>query len=243
MSRAQNGRQAEAALSENTFDILLLDWILPDCEANELLERLETLAVLPAKVVIYTAHTEQSIATKVNYPILYKPLLKKDLISIFVKDTPSQTAAKNNPEQSDEAEEPACAAGEFRVLLVEDNEINRIVATKLLDRFNLEVEIAENGQQAIEAIKACDGAFDLVLMDIQMPVMDGMEATRILRETYDKERLTIIALTANVMQSEVDKYLSIGMNAHLGKPFKTDELDKVLEKYIFKRECLASKAE
>ncbi|WP_125557694.1 hybrid sensor histidine kinase/response regulator [Pseudoalteromonas rubra] len=243
VSHAQNGRQAEAMLSANTFDMLLLDWVLPDCEANGLLERLETLAVLPAKVVIYTAHTEQSIAPKVNYPILYKPLLKKDLISLFVKDTPGQIAAKHNPEQSDQIEEPVSAAGAFRVLLVEDNEINRIVATKLLDRFELDIVIAENGQQAVDVIKSCDGAFDLVLMDIQMPVMDGMEATRILRETYDKERLTIIALTANVMQSEVDKYLNIGMNAHLGKPFKTDELDKVLEKYIFKRECLASKAE
>ncbi|AZZ96462.1 response regulator [Pseudoalteromonas sp. R3] len=232
VARAQTGVEAEARLSAETFDMLLLDWVLPDCEANELLERLDALAILPAKVVIYTAHTEQSITPKVDYPILYKPLLKRDLISIFIKDNLNEGSPVNEPVAST----PTGATAEnqtFSVLLVEDNEINRIVATKLLDRFNVEIVIAQNGQQAVDAIKACDGAFDLVLMDIQMPVMDGMEATRIVREIYSKEVLKIIALTANVMQSEVDKYLSIGMNDHLGKPFKTDELDKILNKYLF----------
>ncbi|TMP24613.1 hypothetical protein CWB99_21615 [Pseudoalteromonas rubra] len=235
VARAHTGMEAEARLSTETFDMLLLDWVLPDCEANELLERLEALAILPAKVVIYTAHTEQSITPKVDYPILYKPLLKRDLISLFITDSPNEDVATDDQLTSRLSGETAGTAQTqtFRVLLVEDNDINRIVATKLLDRFNIEIVIAQNGQQAVDEIKACDGAFDLVFMDIQMPVMDGMEATRIVRETYSEEALKIIALTANVMQSEVDRYLSIGMNDHLGKPFKTDELDKILNKYLF----------
>nr|WP_275442912.1 response regulator [Pseudoalteromonas sp. OOF1S-7] len=236
VARAHNGTEAEARLSAETFDMLLLDWVLPDYEANELLEKLEALAILPAKVVIYTAHSEQSITPMVDYPILYKPLLRKDLINIFIKDDLNDKTAnyEHIPSMRSDGAIGQEQSRTFRVLLVEDNDINRIVATKLLDRFKLDVVVAQNGQQAVDAIRACDGAFDLVLMDIQMPVMDGVEATRIVRESYDESQLKIIALTANVMQSEVEKYLSIGMNDHLGKPFKTDELDKILEKYVFK---------
>ncbi|WP_125720451.1 hybrid sensor histidine kinase/response regulator [Pseudoalteromonas rubra] len=235
VARAHSGAEAEARLSSETFDMLLLDWVLPDCEANELLEKLEALGILPDRVVIYTAHSEQSITPTVDYPILYKPLLKRDLIGIFSKDEAGDNTATQTqiPSVSSDESPEAAHARTYRILLVEDNDINRIVATKLLDRFNLEIVVAENGQQAVDAIKACDGAFDLVLMDIQMPVMDGMEATRIVRESFDASQLKIIALTANVMQSEVEKYLDIGMNDHLGKPFKTDELDSILNRYLF----------
>ncbi|RZM85410.1 hypothetical protein C3B51_00275 [Pseudoalteromonas rubra] len=235
VARALSGAEAEARLSSETFDMLLLDWVLPDCEANELLEKLEALGILPDRVVIYTAHSEQSITPTVDYPILYKPLLKRDLIGIFSKDEAGDNTATQTqiPSVSSDESPEAAHARTYRILLVEDNDINRIVATKLLDRFNLEIVVAENGQQAVDAIKACDGAFDLVLMDIQMPVMDGMEATRIVRESFDASQLKIIALTANVMQSEVEKYLDIGMNDHLGKPFKTDELDRILNRYLF----------
>jgi signal transduction histidine kinase/DNA-binding response OmpR family regulator len=116
------------------------------------------------------------------------------------------------------------------VLLVEDNKINQLVATKLLENLGLKVDIAEDGRQAIESITA--GNYSVVLMDIQMPVMDGIEATIELRKTYTHEQLQIIALTANVTSEAIDHYKEIGMNGHLGKPYEITRIQDVLEPYF-----------
>nr|WP_282099466.1 response regulator [Pseudoalteromonas luteoviolacea] len=239
---ATRGCEAQLRLSESQFDILLLDWVLPDYEANELLKKLESLDVLPQRVVIYTAHTEEFIKTDLDYPILYKPLLKRDLIDVLTRPrdcTPGTASSSGGATGRDETAKPSgdvssnvLQGSQLKVLLVEDNEINRIVALKLLGRIDgLEVDVAVNGQEAVEVINACDGAFDMVFMDIQMPVMDGVEATKVIRQSYDADTLTIIALTANVMQSEIDKYFAIGMNGHLGKPFKMSELEDVFKQH------------
>ncbi|KZN52845.1 hypothetical protein N474_02720 [Pseudoalteromonas luteoviolacea CPMOR-2] len=242
---AASGSEAQVRLSDSQFDILLLDWVLPDFEANELLKKLESLNLLPKRVVIYTAHTEEFIKTDLIYPILYKPLLKRDLIDVLTRplEVVHQSVDKGEIAHQHRAGTPSSQANgvassdilqgsQLKVLLVEDNEINRIVALKLLGRINgLEVEVAMNGQEAVDMINSCDGAYDMVFMDIQMPVMDGVEATKEIRKTYGSEVLTIIALTANVMQSEIDKYFAIGMNGHLGKPFKMSELEDVFKQH------------
>jgi CheY-like chemotaxis protein len=120
------------------------------------------------------------------------------------------------------------------ILLVEDNEFNRLVAEDTLKSLlgHLKITIAENGEEAIKKIKEQD--FDLILMDIQMPVMNGVDATRYIRTKMqeDKKDVRIIAMTANVLQEDVKRYLDAGMNAYISKPFQTDELllkmDKVL---------------
>lgn len=115
------------------------------------------------------------------------------------------------------------------VLLVEDNEINRIIAVEMLKGMGMEVDVAENGKEAIELIK--DRDYKLILMDIQMPEMDGIETTTVLRKKYSADQMPIIALTANVMQEEIERYMDVGMNDHLAKPFERSELEKLLDKY------------
>lgn len=112
------------------------------------------------------------------------------------------------------------------VLLVEDNEFNRMVAEDTLRRLlpDIKIDIAENGEEAIDKVREND--YDLVLMDIQMPVMNGVDATRFIRSRLSgkKKDVQIIAMTANVLQEDVQRYFDVGMNAYISKPFKTDDL-------------------
>lgn len=246
VSGVSSGEDAQAALRGQAFDILLVDWILPDCHANELLAKLSDSGSLPDRVVVYTAHTRESIQTESDFPILYKPLLKRDLIDAL-SEAKQISQSENRPVEAatqavgqsggstkpDTPNSDILQGGCMRVLLVEDNEINRIVALKLLSRISgVSVEVAEDGQAAVDIITHQNADFDIVFMDIQMPVMDGVEATKRIRAVYSAEQLKIVALTANVMQSEVDKYLEIGMNGHLGKPFKMDELEAVFKQHM-----------
>lgn len=118
----------------------------------------------------------------------------------------------------------------LNVLLVEDNEINRLYATNILKTWNCFVETAENGYVAIEKLKSA--SFDIVLMDIQMPEMDGFEATKAIRSGEPpKSEIPIIALTANATRKDIEKCLAAGMNECIPKPFTPDDLMRVLIKY------------
>jgi len=115
-----------------------------------------------------------------------------------------------------------------KLLLVEDNEMNRLVASNTLALLDVEIAEAENGKQAIELLK--EKSFDLILMDIQMPVMDGMEATRVIRNEL-KIDTPVIALSANAFKSEIDVCKAIGMNDYVTKPFEEKDLIKTILKY------------
>ena len=117
----------------------------------------------------------------------------------------------------------------MRVLLVEDNEINREIAQTLLEREKIIGETAVEGKEAVEAFEKSDlGYYDAILMDIQMPVMDGLEATRTIRKLNkaDAKTIRIIAMSANAFESDIKASIDAGMNAHLTKPI---EMEKVLE--------------
>ena len=151
----------------------------------------------------------------------------------FVVDLAFEIAEPSASEAPD-AEEPAKEATDFtgmRVLLVEDNEINRDIATLILRDLGFEVESAENGQLAVDAMSAAEpDHFDVVLMDVQMPVMDGFEATRAIRALDDPVRagVPIVAVTANVFVEDVQIALDAGMDAHLAKPLDVPMLINVL---------------
>jgi PAS domain S-box-containing protein len=117
------------------------------------------------------------------------------------------------------------------ILLVEDNDINRLYAGSILKMWGCPFDTAENGEVALEKLK--NNHFDLILMDIQMPVMDGFEATKVIRQwTNDKGKVPIVALTANATQRDIDKCITLGMNDCLTKPFTQEDLLKILNKYL-----------
>jgi len=116
----------------------------------------------------------------------------------------------------------------LNILVAEDNEINKLIITKMLEKRGAKIQLVSNGFECIEAVKS--EQFDIILMDIHMPVMDGVEASRAIRNDNDKTiaNIPIIALTANVMEKDITYYLSIGMNAHVAKPTKAAELYRII---------------
>jgi CheY-like chemotaxis protein len=116
----------------------------------------------------------------------------------------------------------------LRLLVVEDNAINQRVAMGLLTREGAHVTLASNGELGVAQVQGATEPFDAVLMDLQMPLMDGFTATRALREQWDRQRLPIIAMTANATESDRERCIAADMNDHVGKPFDLDHLVQVL---------------
>ncbi|MFW5837716.1 MAG: response regulator, partial [Desulfovibrionaceae bacterium] len=114
----------------------------------------------------------------------------------------------------------------FRVLLVEDNEVNRLYLRKMLERVGAEIRLASNGREAVD--RAREEPFDLILMDISMPEMDGVEATSLIREEESDGRVMITALTAHTMKGDKEKFLAEGMDAYLSKPVEPEDLWRLL---------------
>lgn len=145
-----------------------------------------------------------------------------------VEKAPVEEVNQDQPKQAGSDTEP-------KILLVEDNKINQRIAMLHLEKMGYDISLAENGQEAVDKYK--NGAFSLIFMDVQMPVMDGYEATRQIRK-FEKEQniekaIHIIAMTANAMKGDRESCLAAGMNDYISKPFKADELKNTLEK-LFK---------
>ena len=122
-----------------------------------------------------------------------------------------------------------------RVLLVEDNEMNRMIATAILEKTGVNIDIAENGQVAVDKVKSAEaGYYDIILMDIQMPVMDGYEATRQIRALEDpgKAEVPIVAVTANAFEEDRKITMEAGMNDHLSKPYDVPAIMKTMSNLI-----------
>ena len=137
------------------------------------------------------------------------------------------------PDQRDDAIAPDFAGR--RILLVEDNELNREIAQAILTDAGFEIEEAEDGSIAVEKVRVSEkGQYDLILMDVQMPQMDGYEATKAIRALNEKElaSIPIIAMTANAFEEDRRAAIEAGMNGHLAKPIDTEKLFEVLAEII-----------
>ncbi|KPF48582.1 histidine kinase [beta proteobacterium AAP121] len=203
---------AEAAADGVPFDHVLLDWVLPDGEGSAVLKRLRQDH--PAlRVTVVSAYGSEDIRARALKQgvrdFISKPVLPEDLRSLFRGAAGASTAAS----------EASTRLDGLRVLLVEDNALNQELAVELLRRRGARVEVAGNGLEAIERLAARGaGAFDAVLMDLQMPVLDGIEATRRLRANPEFDRLPVFAMTAHALAEERQRCLAAGMQGHIAKP-------------------------
>ncbi len=229
-----------AALKElenpnHSYDLVLLDWRMPDMDGFETARRIRSLLHLTKmpKIFIITAYGREEAMHQAKElgldaflvkPVGYSVLFNAIMDSFFQEAGKS----KNSQVQNGETEKLRGA----RVLVVEDNEINQQVAKELLEGFGLKVEIAENGRQSLEMLKRETGTFNAVLMDLQMPEMDGYEATAKIREKYDFSFLPIIAMTAHALDTEIQHCLEIGMNDYVTKPVDPGKLRETLERWI-----------
>ena len=144
--------------------------------------------------------------------------------------------ALGRPVQAGAAEEEISFAG-YRILVVEDNELNAEIAQCLLEERDFQVDCVHDGAQAVERVRSTPpGTYDVILMDIMMPVMDGLEATRVIRamEREDCRTIPIIAMTANAFAEDEKAALDAGMNAHVAKPLDIELAKKVIREYCMK---------
>ncbi|CAN0598435.1 unnamed protein product, partial [Ectocarpus sp. 12 AP-2014] len=143
---------------------------------------------------------------------------------------PVYETALTEPEPAATRENNAAAgSAALAILLVEDNQVNQLVASSLLRKLGHTVDLAENGKRALQAME--NRTYDMVLMDCQMPVMDGYEATRQIRENPAWKTLPVIAVTANVMQGDRENCLASGMNDYITKPYNRNDLKAVIERW------------
>ncbi len=153
--------------------------------------------------------------------------------TIFRANIPLKIGKKPDEIPADSGEKNFVFAKEPLILLVEDNRINQVLSQKLLNKLGASVLLAENGREAVQCVERKGEEIDLILMDIQMPLMNGYEATQIIRQQYPS--LPIVALSANAYKEDIKKSRSFGMNDYLSKPFKEKELFTIANKWMAKK--------
>jgi CheY-like chemotaxis protein len=238
VTSVNSGKDALICLKEPgvACDLVLIDWRMPDmdgCDTAKLIDK-EYGEQRPI-IIMMTAYgremMEQQICDDYLDGLLVKPLTPSQLFDAIIRafDSKESERSTSTIPVVQQVAEPL----QGRILLVEDSEINQLVAKELLEEMGLHVDTVDDGNKAIEYVKRQYP--DLVLMDIQMPVMDGYEATRKIREMPNMTCLPIFAMTANALVGDAEKSIAAGMNGHISKPVNTEELYSTLSEYLPKR--------
>jgi len=232
-----NGEDTLQLVRQNgIYDIYFIGWELPDMNGLELVKTLREKNYTGDKATIAmfsdvnTFEIFENDAKKMGVDVFAtKPLFPSNIIDI------TNEILGLSKKRAEEISEEAEVSFEGRnILIAEDVEINREVVKALLEPTCLNIDFAENGAMAVKMFKAAPDKYDMIFMDVQMPEMDGYEATRRIRamEACRSKDIPIVAMTANVFREDIEKCLEAGMNAHIGKPINFDELILKLKKYI-----------
>lgn len=223
--------------AENPFRLILMDIQMTGMNGCDTVRALQQMKPEPAPEVLLVTHLDSGIPDR-NYPdiriadILIKPVNRLRLFNVIQRLLTHQEALParhKNQEQSRLTQSIAALRG-ARILLVEDNEVNQDLAMELLRSNGLVPTLAANGEEALTLLD--QATFDGVLMDIQMPVMDGFAATRRIREQPHLNPLPIIAMTANAMSGDKERSLEAGMNDHISKPIRVQDMFQCMARWI-----------
>ncbi len=228
-------RVEKAHYDGDDFFAVILDWVMPEMDGLETLREIRKRLGEHVPIIIISAYDYSDIEDEFVRAgadaFITKPLFKSKMLHVLQLfcDTSRGDSANAYMEKK-----PSPLAGK-RVLLAEDNELNREIATELLTMEGIQVDSVENGQQACDIYKAsAPGYYAAILMDIQMPVMNGYDAAAHIRQMNreDADTIPIIALTANAFTADVGKSHSVGMNDHIAKPIDIDHLMETLQRWI-----------
>lgn len=216
------------------YDLVLVDWHMPQRDGIDLaiaIQQIPNAEHLHVGGVTASGAQELQKAAKQRHleikHVLNKPVTRRELAH-FLTELSSDPATPAAPTRANNLAEGITGA---HILLVEDNLFNQELASELLTQHGLKVTLAENGQEAIDKLSGAHN-FDGVLMDGQMPVMDGYDATRAIRSKLNLTKLPIIALTANVMKEDIDRAFNSGMNDYVAKPVDVEKLFATLRQWI-----------
>ena len=215
----------QAAEAGQPYEIAFVDWQMPKLDGLETCKRLLALTDMPPHLVMVTAYGREEVLKKAEETGI-ENVLVKPVTSSTLFDTALSVLSADSEIRGDfvtAASLDTARTRGVRVVLVEDNEINQEVAIGQLEDAEIAVDLAENGEIAVRMVRNKD--YDLVLMDMQMPVMDGVEATRVIRAD---PRFNSLPMTANAMAADRDRCLEAGMNDHIAKPIDPEQLFRVL---------------
>ena len=227
-------RAKQAVELADDFNAYVIDLMLPDLNGLEVVRRIRKEIGENIPIIVLTAYDwgsiedearEAGVTVFCNKPIFLSTLRNTLLTAI------------GKVEMEEEKEKPSLNLEGKRILLVEDNELNREIAQEVLEERGLVIETAEDGSIAVDMVKASSvGYYDLILMDVQMPVMNGYDATRAIRGLEDTAlaSIPIIAMTANAFDEDKKQALESGMNAHVAKPIDIGKLEEALQEFLSK---------
>ena len=222
-------RTRQAVMRSDNYSVYIIDWLLPDMNGIEVARRIRKEVDEQVPIIVLTAYDWSDIEDEAREAginaFCSKPLFLSELRSCLndlVRIEEEEEPDEKGPEESSHT---------GRILLVEDNELNQEIATAILEESGFLVETAEDGQQAVDMVtQSQPGWYQLVLMDVQMPVMNGYEATRQIRQLEDPKLagIPILAMTANAFEEDKQEALRSGMNGHISKPINISKLLETL---------------
>lgn len=240
VDQASGGEAALAMIKDadsvQPYDLVVMDWKMPSMDGIEATEAIQNSIEVSQKptVIIITAYDREEARTLASgidiKGFLTKPVTASSLFNTIMQARGVESSIDEGYDRHEEMTDLLDKLRGAKVLLVEDNELNQELALELLLRNGIVATLAENGEQALEAVEKDE--FDGVLMDCQMPIMDGYEATRRIRLSPEFEGLPIIAMTANAMSGDRDKVLDAGMNDHISKPINVKNMFQTMAKWI-----------
>ncbi len=227
-----SGQAALALLKENQmFDIAILDMQMPEMDGFTLVDEIKAICreqTFPVIILSSMGRVKDRASDNIIAAYLSKPIKTSNLFNVLLNAVELTPVRIEQPEKMVEIDQGLGSRHPLRILLAEDNPVNQKVALHLLKRIGYLADVAGNGLEVLQALER--RTYDVVLMDIQMPEMDGDKATRIIREDWPIEQQPhIIAMTAHALEGDREKYLSVGMDNYVSKPVKLEELIKALE--------------
>jgi two-component system, sensor histidine kinase and response regulator len=236
-----------AGLAGHPYDVVYLDWRMPDMDGMETARRIRALPLASTPMfLMVTAYGREEVLKEAQGAGIRNVLVKPVNASMLFDTTVSalggeRVESPQGVEPADNVPDQRLAALQgARILLVEDNDINQQVARELLEHAGFVVDVADDGHMALERLSQSN--YDLVLMDMQMPVMDGIAATREIRKLGRFEHMPVVAMTANAMELDRRKCLEAGMNDFLIKPIDPQEMAAILVRWLRPRPAATGSA-
>ena len=231
-----SGKKAIGKIKENTYDVVLMDWKMPGLNGIETWKQMKKILAGKEypKIIFVTAYDKEEVARLAKTAgidgIIVKPVFRSTLHDAIMKAFSEEVSVQDELVPGEDYPAGFEKITGSKILLVEDNEVNQQMEKEMLEVEGFWVDIAENGEVAIK--KVLNNRYDIVLMDLQMPVLDGYETARKLREEHQIKGLPIIALSADVMSGTVEQVLKAGMDGYISKPIERQELFAALVKWI-----------
>ncbi|GIW21134.1 MAG: hypothetical protein KatS3mg068_0141 [Candidatus Sericytochromatia bacterium] len=220
-------------LNNNKVEIIITDMQMPEMDGLDFSSNVKNLNKNIYIILLtslsnfnYNMYIQEGLIN--DY--LYKPVKQSTLFNIIYKILlKTENVIKNQRQVFTKIESNIGKNYLLNILVAEDNLVNQKLANKIFEKLGYKIDIANNGLEVIEKLK--NNKYDIIFMDIQMPEMDGLEATKYIIDTYNTQRPKIIAMTANAMQEDINKCFEVGMDDYISKPISIEKLQNILKKY------------